>query len=158
MIDRAEKIGPGITAHDDPRITRVGRVLRVLKLDEIPQLLNVLKGDMSVVGPRPELPAIVKTYSDKQKHVLDVRPGMTSPAQIVNHHEEDKLTSKEDVERNYRNYILPEKLKLDLQYIRDKDPFKDIKIFLRGMMNILFGSVKLRYIFESKRRMFFLFF
>ncbi|MFZ1405869.1 MAG: sugar transferase [Anaerolineae bacterium] len=113
MIVGTDRQGPGITATGDPRITRVGRFLRRAKLDELPQLINVLLGDMSLVGPRPEDPRYVAFYTPEQRRVLSVRPGITSPASLAYRHEE-QLLAGEDWETHYRTRVLPDKLALDL--------------------------------------------
>ncbi|MFZ1551113.1 MAG: sugar transferase, partial [Anaerolineae bacterium] len=113
MIVGTDRQGPGITATGDPRITRVGRFLRRAKLDELPQLINVLLGDMSLVGPRPEDPRYVAFYTPEQRRVLSVHPGITSPASLAYRHEE-QLLAGEDWETHYRTRVLPAKLALDL--------------------------------------------
>jgi FlaA1/EpsC-like NDP-sugar epimerase/lipopolysaccharide/colanic/teichoic acid biosynthesis glycosyltransferase len=117
MVTDADRQGPGITVQDDPRVTRVGRFLRRHKLDELPQLINILRGEMSVVGPRPEDPRYVALYSDSQRRLLDYRPGLTSPASIF-YSREEALLSGEDWETVYREQILPHKLALDLKFMR----------------------------------------
>lgn len=116
MCDGAEHAGPGITSAGDPRITRVGALLRRSKLDEFPQLWNVLRGDMSLVGPRPELPAYVASYTPQQRQVLDLRPGITDPATLEYHDEEAVLARDPDPDRLYREIVLPHKLALSLRY------------------------------------------
>lgn len=113
----ASELSPGITVSGDKRITRVGRFLRRYKIDELPQLWNVFRGDMSLVGPRPELPKYVEDYSPEQKLVLCVRPGITDPASLAYRHEEEILSRYEDPEQVYRTQILPDKLAQDLEYI-----------------------------------------
>ncbi|MCK4394683.1 sugar transferase, partial [Candidatus Bipolaricaulota bacterium] len=113
----AEQKGLPITGADDPRLTMVGKVLRKTKLDEMPQLFNVLKGEMSLVGPRPEVPQYVKLYTNEQKRVLTVKPGMTDPATVYFRDEEGLLARVENKESFYINQIMPIKLKLYLQYI-----------------------------------------
>lgn len=113
--------GPAVTGAGDDRITRVGRVLRRTKLDELPQLANVLRGEMSIVGPRPEDPRYVALYTDEQRAVLRLRPGITSPAAVAYRHEEALLTgSADEVERRYVEEVLPAKLTLDLAYARQR--------------------------------------
>lgn len=108
-------VGPAITPKDDPRVTKVGTWLRRTKLDEWPQLLNVVIGDMSLVGPRPEDPEYVARYTAEQRALLSVRPGITSPASLAFRHE-TALLDGADWERRYREEILPAKLAIDLQY------------------------------------------
>jgi lipopolysaccharide/colanic/teichoic acid biosynthesis glycosyltransferase len=125
--------GSRITAARDPRITRVGRFLRRSKLDELPQLINVLRGEMSLVGPRPEDPHYVALYSSEQRRVLSVRPGITSAASIRFRDEEQILTG-DDWERRYREIIMPGKLSLDLEYAqRQPDLREDLRILLLTM-------------------------
>jgi lipopolysaccharide/colanic/teichoic acid biosynthesis glycosyltransferase len=107
--------GARITAAGDARITRVGRLLRSTKLDELPQLVNVLRGDMSIVGPRPEDPTYVEQYTPEQRRILDWRPGLTSPASIEYRHEEDILSAAGDLDEAYAT-IMKAKLELDLAY------------------------------------------
>lgn len=136
MVPDADVVGPGITTQNDARITPAGRLLRRTKLDEIPQIFNVLRGEMSLVGPRPEDPRYVELYSDKQKEVLTVRPGITSLAAIRFRHEEYLLTGS-DWETVYINNIMPEKLAIDLQYIRQSSILLDIRILLQTLLAVL---------------------
>lgn len=124
--DAASK-GPGITPQGDPRVTRVGYWLRRFKLDELPQLINVCKGEMSLVGPRPEDPRYVALYTPEQRRVLSVRPGITSAASVRYRHEE-KLLIGTDWEDIYLQVILPEKLKIDLDYIQRRTFATDLSI------------------------------
>jgi lipopolysaccharide/colanic/teichoic acid biosynthesis glycosyltransferase len=117
MQHNAEQIGSSITWSGDVRVTGVGNVLRFLKIDELPQLWNVLKGEMSFVGPRPELPAHVRFYDARQRRVLAVRPGITDLASIKYRHEERLLRTSPDPETFYKNVILPDKLDLNLRYL-----------------------------------------
>lgn len=112
----------------DPRITNIGYYLRKYKLDELPQLFNVLFGDMSFVGPRPEVKKYTDLYTEKQRQVLNVRPGITDYASIKFRNENDLLSEAEDPEKLYIEKIMPEKLNLNLKYINDNNVFKDIKI------------------------------
>jgi lipopolysaccharide/colanic/teichoic acid biosynthesis glycosyltransferase len=109
--------GPLITAAGDDRVTPVGRWLRMMKIDELPQLWNVMRGEMSIVGPRPEDPRYVALYSDDQRCLLAVRPGITSPASIAYRHEEAILSTYPDRERAYIDLVLPAKLELDLVWL-----------------------------------------
>ncbi|MDQ2718007.1 MAG: SDR family NAD(P)-dependent oxidoreductase, partial [Chloroflexota bacterium] len=118
-----------ITVHHDPRVTQVGRILRATKLDELPQLINVLRGEMSLVGPRPESPYFVAYYTEQQKEVLRVRPGITGAAQLVYCHEEELLTAS-DPEQQYLDVIMPAKLAIDLNYVRQHSFWLDIQILL----------------------------
>lgn len=128
MVADAEKIGPAITYRSDPRITRVGAMLRRRRLDEIPQLLNVLKGEMSMVGPRPEAPYYVDKYSPEQREILKVKPGMTGLTQIKYLSEEEELSNPETLDADYLDVILPPKLALDMEYIKRQSFILDIQI------------------------------
>jgi lipopolysaccharide/colanic/teichoic acid biosynthesis glycosyltransferase len=144
MVADAPRQGPGITRQDDPRITRVGRLLRKLKIDEMPQLINVLKGEMSIVGPRPEDPRYVIYYTSEQRRVLSVRPGMASPAFNKYRHEEELLATGEDVERLYLTQILPDKLRMDLEYIEQRSFLFDLAVLVEAAFS-LFTTADHRY-------------
>jgi lipopolysaccharide/colanic/teichoic acid biosynthesis glycosyltransferase len=126
----ADRQGPGITASGDTRITRIGRWLRRTKLDELPQLLNVLLGDMSLVGPRPEDQRYVLLYTPEQRQVLNVRPGITSAASLAYRHEEQLLTGP-DWEKTYREEVMPAKLSIDLDYLARRTLLSDMVLILR---------------------------
>jgi lipopolysaccharide/colanic/teichoic acid biosynthesis glycosyltransferase len=130
MFAEAANSGPGVTVSGDERITRAGTLLRRTKIDELPQLFNVLVGDMSIVGPRPEDPRYVAHYTDEQRRVLSVRPGLTSPASIAYRYEEDALHGP-DVEDVYVNEILPRKLELDLAYIEHRSVLVDLRVIVQ---------------------------
>ena len=121
----------------DSRITRVGYFIRKYKLDELPQLLNVLKGDMSLVGPRPEVARYVAMYSADQLRVLSVRPGITDYASIKYFSENDMLAAAENPEKTYIEEIMPAKLKINLDYVDNRTMFTDIKIVLLTLAKIL---------------------
>ena len=130
MIINADKQGPAITAASDSRITRSGKFLRNTKLDELPQLLNVLVGDMSLVGPRPEDPRYVALYTPDQRRVLDTRPGITSAASLEFRNEE-ALLMQENWEEVYREQIMPKKLSIDLEYLSQRTLGTDIKLVVK---------------------------
>jgi lipopolysaccharide/colanic/teichoic acid biosynthesis glycosyltransferase len=136
MTVDADKQGPGITRAGDQRITRVGRRLRNTKLDELPQLINVLKGEMSLVGPRPEDPRYVALYSAEQRQVLIYRPGITSPASLAYRYEEQILDGA-DWEATYRTVVMPEKLAIDLDYIATRTLSSDFILLLRTARAVL---------------------
>ena len=121
----------------DPRITNIGYYLRKYKLDELPQLFNVLLGDMSFVGPRPEVKKYTDLYTEKQRQVLQVRPGITDYASIKFRNENDLLSASEDPEKLYIEEIMPEKLHLNLLYINDNNVFKDIRIIFDTLQAII---------------------
>ena len=126
-----------ITVGKDNRITKVGAFLRKYKLDEIPQLINVLIGDMSLVGPRPEVPKYVALYTDEQKEILKVRAGITDYASIEFSDENDLLASEEDPEKAYIEKIMPKKIELNKKYISEISILTDIKIILLTIKKIL---------------------
>ena len=128
MFEIASRMPPGITVSSDSRITRVGRILRRYKIDELPQLWNVFLGDMSFVGPRPELPKYVEAYSADQRQVLRVRPGITDLASLAYRHEEEILCDREDPEKIYCTEILPDKLSQNLTYIQQISFWNDVRI------------------------------
>ncbi len=133
MVVDADKIGPSVTSGDDPRITEVGKFIRKTKIDELPQLLNVLKGDMSLVGPRPEVMKFVAKKRDAYKKVLSVRPGITDNAAIEFRDEETIMNSYEDKERAYLEIILPQKIKLYYNYIDNISFVNDVKLILQTL-------------------------
>lgn len=123
--------------HRDPRVTRVGYFLRKYKLDEIPQLINIIKGEMSVVGPRPEVPKYVNQYTDEQKRVLNVKPGLTDYASLQFVDESEILAQSKDPEKAYTQEILPQKLKLALKYIDERNFWVDIKLIFQTLGRII---------------------
>ena len=126
-----------ITVGKDGRITKIGSFLRKYKLDEIPQLINVLIGDMSLVGPRPEVPKYVALYTDEQKEILKVRAGITDYASIGFSDENDLLASEEDPEKAYIEKIMPKKIELNKKYLSEVSILTDIKIILLTIKKIL---------------------
>ena len=136
MVLGAESRGPAVTYRDDPRITRAGRFLRRTKLDELPQLLNVVKGEMSLVGPRPEDPTYVALYTEEQCQVLSVKPGITGPTQLE-YRDEASMLDGDSVDEDYVTRLMPEKLKLDLEYVRTHSLIKDLSILWRTGTTLL---------------------
>jgi len=136
MRVNADRDGPAVTGARDPRVTSVGRILRRMKADELPQLVNVLRGEMSLVGPRPESPDFVKLYTSEQRKVLSVRPGITGPAAIAYINEEEML-GEGDAEAAYVKAVMPEKLALDLEYLRSPSFAGDLKILARTAWRIV---------------------
>jgi lipopolysaccharide/colanic/teichoic acid biosynthesis glycosyltransferase len=126
-----------ITIGDDIRVTGTGRFLRKYKLDELPQLLNIIGGDMSIVGPRPEVRKYVDLYNQEQLRVLSVKPGLTDYASLKYFNESEILKQYEDANKAYIEIIMPAKLKLNLEYIDDKKFGKDIGIILKTILRIL---------------------
>ena len=126
-----------VTVGEDPRVTRMGRLLRNVRLDELPQLINILKGDMSVVGPRPEVPRYVDYYSEEQRLVLQVRPGLTDPATLAYRHEARRLADSADPEATYIHEIMPEKLEMNLKYLSERNTFSDLRVFAKTVLAVL---------------------
>jgi lipopolysaccharide/colanic/teichoic acid biosynthesis glycosyltransferase len=137
MVVDAEKLGRQITVGNDSRITKVGGFLRKYKLDELPQLINVFKGDMSLVGPRPEVPRYVELYNEEQRKVLEVKPGITDLASIRYRDENDLLGEAENPDDLYINTIMPDKLSLNLEYINKNNVFFDIYIILKTIIKCI---------------------
>lgn len=130
MVADAERLGGPSTAADDPRITRIGRLLRKINLDEVPQLINVLRGEMSIVGPRPEVPQYVALFSEEEKAILTVKPGITDWATLWIRNEGKRLAGSPDPERTYLEEIWPVKHRLALEYVRNHSLWVDLKIML----------------------------
>ncbi|HMU30825.1 MAG TPA: sugar transferase [Nitrospira sp.] len=143
MRSDAERSGVTSTAKDDPRVTSVGAVLRRYKLDELPQLWNVLCGEMSLVGPRPEVQRFVDLYTDEEKAILAVRPGLTDWASLWNIDEGAILEGSADPDRTYCELIRPKKIRLQLAYVRQAGFRTDLDILLRTVGAVLF-RVKFR--------------
>lgn len=137
MVINADKIGTDLTPKGDPRVTKFGKFLRKTKLDELPQLIDVLKGDMSLVGPRPESPMYAKYYNERQKRVLNVRPGIVGPTQIKYRHEELLLKDKPNPDEYYINELMPKKLEIDLQYLDKQNFFTDIAIIFKAFLAVI---------------------
>ena len=128
MVVDAEKLGASSTSDDDLRITRIGRCLRKYKLDEMPQLINVLVGDMSLVGPRPEVTKFTDLYTDEERLILTVRPGITDWASIWNSDEGAVLAGAADPDKAYMELVRPTKLKLQIKYVKEHSFWVDLKI------------------------------
>lgn len=138
MVQDADKKGSLITIGEDPRITKIGKKIRKCRLDEIPQLINILKGDMSFVGTRPEVPKYVEKYTDEMKATLLMPAGVTSKASIE-YRDEDEIINKylnkgENVDDIYTKRVLPEKMKWNLEYIKDFNIFEDIKVCIKTIV------------------------
>lgn len=139
MVMDADKKGLAITVGRDSRITRVGAVLRKTKLDELAQLLNVLFGQMSFVGPRPEVPKYVELYTPYQRQVLLVRPGITDYASIAYRNENDLLAGAPNPETMYIEQIMPNKIELNMKYLREISPLADIRLILKTIVAVIKG-------------------
>jgi lipopolysaccharide/colanic/teichoic acid biosynthesis glycosyltransferase len=137
MVLNADKIGGSSTGDDDPRITPIGRFLRRYKLDELPQLFNVLNGTMSLVGPRPQIKWAVDLYTVEEAKVLTVPPGITDYASLYFPNEGEILKGSVDPDRDYMEKIHPLKMRLSLRYVRERSIFVDLKIMLLTGLTVL---------------------
>jgi lipopolysaccharide/colanic/teichoic acid biosynthesis glycosyltransferase len=137
MVANAEVLGKQITSTDDKRITMSGKLLRKYKLDELPQLFNVLKGEMSLVGPRPEVPKYVALYTPEQRQVLEVLPGITDLASIQFRNEGDLLANTQNPEETYIQEIMPHKLELNKQYITQASLGFDLLLIFKTLWQVL---------------------
>lgn len=137
MVLDADKLGGPSTANGDPRITRIGTILRKFKLDELPQLINVLTGKMSFVGPRPEVMSEVQTYSPEERELLTVRPGITDWASLHFRNEGEILAGSPDPHQTYRAKIRPQKMELGLRYIRERSFLVDLRILIQTVKALL---------------------
>jgi len=133
MVANADQLGLPLTSGEDPRVTRIGRFLRSTKLDELPQLWNVLVGEMSFVGPRPEVPRYVERYTPEQREILAFKPGITDMASMLFRNEQDLLRGADDVEAFYVRYCLPRKIELNRQYAAQASLLQDIWIIVQTL-------------------------
>ena len=138
MFSDAEKLGGPSTSGDDPRITKFGRFLRKYKLDELPEFINILRGEMSFVGPRPEVLSEVKTYDEETKRIiLSVKPGLTDFASLWDIREGEILRGSKNPHQTYREKIGPEKIRLQLKYIKERSLLTDLKIIFLTLKKLL---------------------
>jgi lipopolysaccharide/colanic/teichoic acid biosynthesis glycosyltransferase len=140
MRENAERTGSFVTIGDDPRITRIGRVLRKLKIDEVPQLINVLKGEMSFVGPRPEVPQFVEMFRRDYAEILTVRPGITDLASLKYRDEAALLAEAEDPEQEYVTRVLPDKIRLAKEYLRRSSLLFDLRLIAITVFKLFSGK------------------
>lgn len=134
MVANADKIGTDLTKYDDDRITKIGKFLRKTKIDEWANLIDVVKGDMSIVGPRPETPSYAQYYDERQKHVLDVKPGITGLAQLQNRREDLKLKGQANPDEYYIKELMPKKLEIDLYYVENRTFLMDMAIIIKTFL------------------------
>jgi len=139
MRKDAPQNGPAITIGKDPRITRLGALLRSTKVDELPQLLNVVLGQMSLVGPRPEVPEYVRLYTTEQAVVLNLVPGITDPASVKYAQESELLGASEDPEAHYVQHVMPDKIRLNLEYAARANVGTDLGVVLKTLLRIVRG-------------------
>ena len=139
MVMNADKIGGPSTSADDPRLLKIGKFLRRYQLDELPQFINIVKGEMSFVGPRPEVPSEVERYDEETKKIiLSVKPGLTDLATLEDVHEEEILRGAKDPHEAYRRLIQPKKLALAKEYVKNRSFWLDIKIILKTLKSAIF--------------------
>ncbi|MCW5854372.1 MAG: sugar transferase [Anaerolineae bacterium] len=136
MLVHADRLGPGLTRHADPRVTRLGRCLRRTRLDELPQFVNILRGEMSLIGPRPEAPEFVDLADPLWQRVLSVPPGMSGLAQVA-YADEARLLTGPNVGHDYRAHILPGKLALDLTYVETQSVLLDLRLLFRTLSSLM---------------------
>lgn len=137
MVPDAERLGGPSTAADDPRLLKIGHFLKKYHLDELPQLINVLKGEMSLVGPRPEVKMYVDMMTDEERNIiLSVRPGMTDLASLWNFQEQEILKGSLDPEKTYQEKIRPEKIRLQIEYVKNRSFLLDLKIIIKTIWKI----------------------
>jgi lipopolysaccharide/colanic/teichoic acid biosynthesis glycosyltransferase len=137
MVADAESRGASSTSDDDPRITRIGKFLRKYKVDELPQLINVLRGEMSIVGPRPEVKKFTDLFSVEESTILTVRPGITDWASLWNPDEGALLHGSLDPDRDYLEKIRPEKVRLQLKYVRERSFWTDLRIIFQTLQVVV---------------------
>ena len=136
MVINADKIGGPSTSDDDPRVTRMGHFVRKWKLDELPQLINVWKGEMSFVGPRPEVLSETETYTQEQKKIFTLRPGITDFASLAFPNEGEILKGAKDPHEAYKRLIQPKKLELQLKYVAEHTFMTDLKIIFKTIRTV----------------------
>jgi lipopolysaccharide/colanic/teichoic acid biosynthesis glycosyltransferase len=136
MIVKADKVGPSSTTKSDSRLTGIGKFLRKYKLDELPQMINVLIGEMSIVGPRPEVKYFTDMFTEEEKAILSVKPGITDWASVWNSDEASILEGSDDPDKTYMEKIRPQKIQLQLKYVREHNFITDIKIIFATVSSI----------------------
>jgi lipopolysaccharide/colanic/teichoic acid biosynthesis glycosyltransferase len=141
---RLQNAGPQVTAEGDPRITWIGSLLRRTKVDELPQMWNVLRGDMSIIGPRPEVERFVARYTPQQRQILDVKPGLAGVSQLAYQHEADLLRGHPDAEEAYVRYLMPGKIDADLEYERTRTFWTDLGLMVEIALSIVGYNRRLR--------------
>jgi len=154
MYHRPEDIGPSVSPQGDPRVTTVGRVLRRLKLNEFPQFINLLKGDMTLVGPRPESPDLAALYPPEAQKIFTVKPGLIGPNQILGRNEEELYPPGADPQKFYLEVILPQKLPIDLAYIQDRSLLKNLKYLLLGIWVTIAGAISRQHLWHNRSQIF----
>ena len=154
MYETPVNLGPRPLPKGDPRVTPVGRVLRRLKLNEFPQFINVLKGDMTLIGPRPEAPDLAAAYPEAAKEIFSVKPGLAGPNQIMGRNEEELYPPGVDPVKYYIEHILPLKLPLDLEYIKDKSIFKNLKYLFLSLKVTVTGAITRQHLTDNRSQIY----
>jgi len=140
MMENAEELGGSSTASDDPRLTKIGKFLKKYQLDELPQLINIIKGEISLVGPRPEVKIYVDMIREEERNkILSIKPGMTDLASLWNFHEGEVLKGSLDPEKTYIEKIRPKKIRLQLEYVKNRSFLLDLKIIIKTILKIFYG-------------------
>lgn len=152
MVQRADEMGGASTPDDDPRVTKIGYILRKYKLDEIPQLFNILSGEMSLVGPRPQIPWAVERYTEEERAILSIRPGITDCASLRFRDEGKILQGSIDPDQEYFNKIHPEKIRLSLEYLHQRSFWLDIKILAQTIVAVAFQQSHYRLDTKIKKK------
>jgi len=140
MVLDADRMGGPTTSEDDPRVTRIGALLRRYKLDELPQFINVFKGEMSVVGPRPDVEEVIRQYTKREQPILNLRPGITDYASLWDFDEGKAVKGAKDAHRAYMEKIWPTKVKLQLKYVREQSFLTDITIICKTIQQLFHGK------------------
>src|SRR6266446_4818575 len=156
MYETPVQVGASLSPVDDPRVTRFGRFLRRTKLNELPQLINILIGEMTFVGPRPEAPDLAALYPSHAKRIFGVKPGLVGPNQILGRNEEEWYPPGVDPQQYYIESILPKKLLIDLEYVQQSSIFKDIKYILFGIKETIFKVLSWKLILQNKSQVYLL--
>src|SRR6266699_6910869 len=156
MFETPLPVGVSVCPQDDPRMTPFGRILRRTKLNELPQLLNILKGEMTFVGPRPEAPDLAALYPGYAKAIFTLTPGLVGPNQILGRNEEEWYPPGVDPQQYYIESILPQKLLVDLEYIQQASTFKDIKYILLGIKETLCKALTWKLVLQNTSQLYLL--
>ena len=154
MYETPTPLGPGLSPQGDPRVTPVGLVLRRLKLNELPQFINILKGEMTLIGPRPEAPELAAAYPETARRIFDVKPGLAGPNQILGRNEEELYPPGVDPVQHYIEHLLPRKLPLDLEYIDNKSLFKDFAYLFLACKVTVTGAVSRKHLWGKRHQIF----
>jgi lipopolysaccharide/colanic/teichoic acid biosynthesis glycosyltransferase len=154
MYEMPADLGPFVSPLGDPRVTPLGGVLRRLKLNELPQLFNVLKGDMSLIGPRPESPELARAYPEYARKIFTVKPGLVGPNQILGRNEEGIYPPGVDPVQYYVGHLLPRKVAVDLQYVEDKSAIRDLKYLFLGVKVTVTEAISRRHLFDNRSQLF----